>query len=76
MADAEERRDKILRDYHELTRKLPNLWRRNVSEIWKSGTEYCENLTEIWFHCWKEIRVEIWWQNFFEAPLRLPPCKI
>ena len=25
MADAEERRDKILRDYHELTHTLPNL---------------------------------------------------
>ena len=29
-------------------------------------------LTEIWFHCWKEILVEIWWLTNLEAPLRLP----
>ena len=30
-----------------------------------------QNLTEIWFHCWKEILVEIWWITNFEAPSRL-----
>ena len=29
------------------------------------------NSIEIWFHCWKEILVEIWWITNFEAPSRL-----
>ena len=48
-------------------------WNMVAKFFWGSSeAPSLRNSIEIWFHCWKEILVEIWWLTNFEAPLRLP----
>ena len=53
-----------------------SIYRQSIFDIVISNRATSEaplwNFIKIWFYCWKEILVGIWWLTNFKAPARLP----